>query len=188
MKTYLSIGSGPGIGIATAERFAAEGFRVVLTSRDAKSLKSRAEHGYEVDVNALDSGDLASVEGLVRDTEAKFGSIDVLHFNAASMRPATIDTQAPDTFVPDLTINVGAALVATQAASRGMLSRGSGCILITGGIFALTPNPDYLSLSVGKAGLRAMVLGLFEPFRQQGVHIATVTVAALVASGSADAR
>jgi NAD(P)-dependent dehydrogenase (short-subunit alcohol dehydrogenase family) len=30
MKTFLSIGSGPGIGVATAERFASEGFDVVL--------------------------------------------------------------------------------------------------------------------------------------------------------------
>jgi NAD(P)-dependent dehydrogenase (short-subunit alcohol dehydrogenase family) len=30
MKTFLGIGSGPGIGLATAERFAREGFRIVL--------------------------------------------------------------------------------------------------------------------------------------------------------------
>ena len=41
MKTFLSIGSGPGIGIATAERFA-EGFRIVLTSRDTAKLSDRA--------------------------------------------------------------------------------------------------------------------------------------------------
>jgi NAD(P)-dependent dehydrogenase (short-subunit alcohol dehydrogenase family) len=42
MKTFLSIGSGPGIGIATAERFAREGFRIVLTSRDTAKLSDRA--------------------------------------------------------------------------------------------------------------------------------------------------
>jgi short-subunit dehydrogenase involved in D-alanine esterification of teichoic acids len=42
LKTFLSIGSGPGIGIATAERFAREGFRVVLTSRNPEKLGERA--------------------------------------------------------------------------------------------------------------------------------------------------
>ena len=51
----------------------------------------------------------------------------------------------------------------------------------------MNPNPEYLSLSVGKAAMRAMTLGLFESFRERGVHIATVTVAALVDAGSAEA-
>jgi NAD(P)-dependent dehydrogenase (short-subunit alcohol dehydrogenase family) len=33
MKTYLCIGAGPGIGLATARRFAREGYRIVLASR-----------------------------------------------------------------------------------------------------------------------------------------------------------
>ena len=32
MSTFLSIGSGPGMGLATAERFAREGFQVVPVS------------------------------------------------------------------------------------------------------------------------------------------------------------
>ncbi len=37
MKTFLSIGSGPGIGLDTAIRFAREGYRVILTSRNKGS-------------------------------------------------------------------------------------------------------------------------------------------------------
>ncbi|MBV8049474.1 MAG: SDR family oxidoreductase, partial [Paludibacterium sp.] len=116
MKTFLSIGSGPGIGIATAERFAQEGFRVVLTSRDPAKLAERAKQleakGYAVEVRAVDAGNLPSVEALIRATEDEFGAVDVLHYNAASMRSASIENQASDTFVPDLTVNIGAALVA----------------------------------------------------------------------------
>jgi short-subunit dehydrogenase len=192
MKTFLSIGSGPGIGIATAERFAREGFRIVLTSRDVAGLSERARHleakGYVVEVKAVDAGDLASVSALIRETEAQFGPVDVMHFNAASMHSATIETQVPETFVPDLTVNVGAALVAMQEVSRGMLKRGAGTILLTGGVFGITPHPEYLSLSIGKAGLRAMAHGLFDSFKDRGVHIATVTVATLVAPGSGEAQ
>jgi short-subunit dehydrogenase len=192
MKTFLSIGSGPGIGIATAERFAREGFRIVLTSRDVAGLSERARHleakGYVVEVKAVDAGDLASVSALIRETEAQFGAIDVMHVNAASMHSATIETQAPETFVPDLTVNIGAALVATQEVSRGMLKRGAGSILLTGGVFGITPHPEYLSLSIGKAGIRALTHGLFEGFKDRGVHIATVTVATLVAPGSGEAQ
>ncbi len=61
-----------------------------------------------------------------------------------------------------------------------MIERGSGSILFTGGGFGLQPHPDYLSLSIGKAGIRALAQGIFEPFQEKGVHVATVTVAGLV--------
>ncbi|CAN7522197.1 SDR family NAD(P)-dependent oxidoreductase [Rhizobium rhizogenes] len=44
MKTFLSIGSGPGIGLATAKRFAAEGYRIILTSRNQDSWKACQPH------------------------------------------------------------------------------------------------------------------------------------------------
>jgi len=37
---------------------------------------------------------------------------------------------------------------------------------------------------VGKAGLRALALGLVEDLQKRGIHIATVTVCAYVAPGS----
>jgi short-subunit dehydrogenase len=192
MKTFLSIGSGPGIGAATAERFAREGYRIVLSSRDIGRLAERAGHlaakGYQVETRTADAGDLASVTALVREVEAQFGAIDVLHFNAASMREATIEQQDAGSFVPDLTVNIGAALVAVQEASRGMLARRSGTILLTGGGFALAPSADYLSLSIGKAGIRAMAHALFAPFRDRNVHIGSVTVATLVAAESKEAQ
>ena len=45
MKTFLSIGSGPGMGFATAERFAREGFQVVLSARDAEQLPADKSAG-----------------------------------------------------------------------------------------------------------------------------------------------
>lgn len=43
MKTFLSIGSGPGMGMATASRFAGEGFRVVLSSRNKSNVAAQAD-------------------------------------------------------------------------------------------------------------------------------------------------
>ena len=48
-----------------------------------------------------------------------------------------------------------------------MGERGSGTILLTGGGFSLAPNPEYISLSIGKAGVRAMTLGMFESLKQK---------------------
>lgn len=46
-----------------------------------------------------------------------------------------------------------------------MLGRGSGSVLLTGGGLALAPHPGYLSISLGKAHLRAVAQGLSDGFR-----------------------
>lgn len=59
----------------------------------------------------------------------------------------------------------------------------SGTLLLTGGFFGIEPN----SLSLGKAGIRALTTGLFESAKTHNVHVATVTVAAFVEPESEEA-
>lgn len=191
MKTFLSIGAGPGNGLATAERFAREGFRVVLAARDADKTEQLAaglrEQGYHAETRTVDASRDASVAALVGEVEATFGAIDVLHYNAASLRHATIAEQPGDTFNADLAVNIGGALSAVKAAAPAMTARGAGTILLTGGGLALAPKPDFLSLAIGKAGLRTLVQGLFEPLKAQGVHLASLTVVPHIEPGSPEA-
>lgn len=187
MKKFLSIGAGPGMGLATAERFAKEGFQLILSARNTAKLNELADQlkkkGHTVEVRTVDTSDPSSVGALVTEVE-KSGAIDVLHYNAASMRKATLLEQPTTSFNGDLAVNIGGAQVAAQAVAPKMFERGAGTILPTGGGFALHPSSDYLSLSIGKAGIRALAQGLFDSFKEKGVHVATVTVAAFVDPGS----
>ncbi|MBR1167499.1 SDR family NAD(P)-dependent oxidoreductase [Bradyrhizobium liaoningense] len=191
MKTFLSIGTGPGLGFAVAERFCKEGFQVVLTARDLVKTQSLAERltsaGYRAEGRSVDSADPRGLAELIAAVQNQHGSIEVLHYNAASLRKATLFEQPRDSFNSDLGVNIGGALVAAQAVASKMEEQQSGAILLTGGGFALAPNPDYLSISIGKAGIRALAHALFEPFREKGIHIATVTVCTLVDPGTKEA-
>ncbi|MHC2333289.1 SDR family NAD(P)-dependent oxidoreductase [Bradyrhizobium sp. USDA 4454] len=191
MKTFLSIGAGPGMGFATAERFAREGFQVVLAARSIARTRELAERlikkGYKADAREVDASDPKGIAALVTDVQKQHGSIDVLHYNAASPRKATLSEQPRDSFNDDLAVNIGGALVAAQAVAPKMEEQKSGAILLTGGGFALAPSPDFLSISIGKAGVRALAYGLFEAFREKGIHVATVTVCTLVSPESKEA-
>jgi NAD(P)-dependent dehydrogenase (short-subunit alcohol dehydrogenase family) len=188
VKTFLSIGSGPGMGYATAARFAREGFQIVLSARNPTNTRELADRlrakGYRAEVRIVNSADPDSVAALIAEVEKQFGSIDVLHYNAASIRKATLSEQPRATFVQDLAVNIGGALVATQAVTQQMSGRRSGTILLTGGSLSLAPNSELISLSIGKAGIRALTLGTFESFKRKGIHVATVTVWAAVAPDS----
>jgi short-subunit dehydrogenase len=192
MKTFLSIGSGPGIGLATAERFAREGFRIILSARSLDKTQALADQlkakGYQAEVRSVDASEPNNVAALIAEVESQYGGIEVLHYNAANLRQASIFTQPSDTFVNDLAVNIGGALAATKAAAPKMAASQTGTILLTGGGFAVYPSADYLSLSIGKAGIRALALAVFEPFKAQGIHVATVTVAMFVTPASKEAQ
>jgi short-subunit dehydrogenase len=191
VQTFLSIGAGPGIGYATAERFAKEGFRIILSARNLSRLSELAEklktQGYTVETQTVDASDPNSVEALIESTVERYGTLDVLHYNAANLRKETLAEQAITSFNSDLAVNVGGAMVAAQTAIKTMSAGNKGTILLTGGHFALTPNPEYVSLSLGKAGIRALAFALFEPSKALDVHVATVTVAAYVQPYSSEA-
>ena len=135
MKTFLSIGSGPGMGLATAERFAKEGFRIISSARNEGKTRELADRlrakGYEVAVWKVDASDPASVASLVSEVEECFGAIDVLHYNAAAMRKATLAEQPLGTLVGDLAAKMGVLSVAAQVAAppagaRRQCRRGGG--------------------------------------------------------------
>ena len=63
-----------------------------------------------------------------------------------------------------------------------MAERGSGTIVITGGM--PVPPPEATSLSLGKAGVRALTDLLGRAYGEAGVHVATVTVCGPVEPGT----
>lgn len=197
MKTYLLIGAGPGIGVATAERFAKEGFRVVLVSRSGKSIAPSVtalrNAGVNVEVETVDAGDPARVAALVRrygpDLAVMHYNAGLLHYNAAGeLQSRTLEQETVESLESETRTNLISALAATKAAQEVMGPRGEGTILLTGGGFGVEPTPAFVNISVAKAGLRAAAKALFEPAKDKGIHVATVTVSTLVSPGSDKAK
>jgi NAD(P)-dependent dehydrogenase (short-subunit alcohol dehydrogenase family) len=115
------------MSFATAARFAGEGFQIVLSSRTPPKVQELGDRlkrkGYPVEARTADSGKPGSIVALLAGVQRQFGSIDVLHYNAASIRKAMLTGQPRDTFVEDLTVNIGGALIAAQAVSEQMSQR-----------------------------------------------------------------
>jgi 3-oxoacyl-[acyl-carrier protein] reductase len=86
-RVALVAASSQGIGLATAEAFAAEGCRVAMCARNDRTLhaaaeKIRRQHVAEVYAEAFDVTDPASVSRFVAAVASKFGSVDICVTNA----------------------------------------------------------------------------------------------------------
>ena len=83
-RVALITASSRGLGWAVAEELAAEGARVVISSRDAPALETVAAEirnsiGSEVTPIAADLRDPRQVERLADHTERRVGPIDILN-------------------------------------------------------------------------------------------------------------
>ena len=86
-RVALVAASSQGLGLATAEAFAAEGCRVAMCARNREALANGAEkigkqHKTDVFAEAFDVTDPAAVSRFVAAVAAKFGSVDICVTNA----------------------------------------------------------------------------------------------------------
>lgn len=181
-------GAGPGLGVAIARRFAREGMRVALISRNPRPLLPMigADEGRSSAYSA-DVSDLAETARVMETIIHDLGSPAVLVYNGALWREGPSVALDPVLFQRDLALNVTSALVCTQRVAGGMAAQGHGTILFTGGGLSLRPGlgVGVGSLTAGKAALRALAHVLAGELAPQGLHVATVTVAGQVAPGTA---
>jgi len=86
-KSVIVAASSQGMGLATAHAFAAEGARVAMCARNAKTLAAAADevrrmHKAEVIDQVLDVTDSVAVAAFVKSVAEKLGGIDVCVTNA----------------------------------------------------------------------------------------------------------
>lgn len=190
-KLCVVAGAGPGLGLAIARRFAAEGYDIALIARNGPALEAAAEAlrqgggraaGFACDLASLD--EIGRVFGEIR---AAMGDAEVMVYNAARWNQVPAMTIAPEAFAADLTVAITGALACAQQVYPSMRDRRRGSLLFTGGGLALAPRygAGVTSLVAGKAGLRGFVQALDAELAGQGIRVGTVTVAGTIAPGSA---
>src|SRR5260221_4180388 len=86
-KLFIGIGVGPGLGASTAERFAQEGFDILLTARNKNRVLELADAiGNKTGVKATAFElDASNLRAMAEFTEKYASSADCAEFNAAGM-------------------------------------------------------------------------------------------------------
>lgn len=183
-KVIVIIGAGPGIGQAVAEKFGTEGFSVALISRRKEKLeKLRNELAAKaIDAHAFvsDAGDAESMKDAFNQIWEIWEHIDVVHYNAAKLKMVNIANETADGLTRDFKVNVAGVMTMVNLVASDMEKKGEGTILLTGGGFALEPNPDFGSLAIGKAGIRNIAGSLHAALKSKNIFVGTVTVCGYV--------
>ena len=161
-KVALVTGGSRGIGKGIARAFAAEGARVMITSRKAESCEETAkELGDAVHWEAGHIGRQEDTERVIDATIERLGGLDILVNNAATNPYAgpTIDVDRPR-WDKTLEINVTAPLFWTQLAWQRSLKENGGAVINISSVGGLATSPILGVYDITKAALIHLTMQL----------------------------
>lgn len=173
-KVALVLGGAKGIGLAIAERLAAEGAAVFLTGRHVEEVESAAENigrgarGIVADPSVPQ--DVSEAIATVRD---EHGRIDALVVNAGISEPALLTDETPEHFERHFQINVRSSVLALQAAI-GIMGDGSSVVLV-GSAADTAGVPSYGTYSATKAALRSYARTWTAELAPRGIRVNVVS-------------
>jgi meso-butanediol dehydrogenase/(S,S)-butanediol dehydrogenase/diacetyl reductase len=150
-RRVVVTGGTSGIGAATAQRFVAEGARVVSIALDD------AVEGLAGALVA-DVADPGAVAEAFVEVDALLGGLDVLVANAGISRQHRFVDARPEDWRRVLAVNLDGVFACVQEAARRMVGgagRG-GVILMTASTNALVGHPLYADYNASKAGVVAL--------------------------------
>ena len=174
-KVTIVTGGAQGIGSAVAERFAAEGARIILTSRDGAKVEAAAEalnrKGGDARGLSVRLDDRDSVKELIDGVVEAYGSIDVLINNAATVRDTLLMRMKQDDWDEVIHVNLGSVFICTQAVIRQMMRQRSGRIINMTSIVGLTGNPGQANYSASKAGIIGFTKSVAKEVGSRGITV-----------------
>jgi NAD(P)-dependent dehydrogenase (short-subunit alcohol dehydrogenase family) len=132
-KSAVVTGAAHGIGRATAELFAREGARLVVTDVDGDALERlRGRLAQQTDVEAV-VGDVAEPEAAARMIHAaveRYGSIDVLVANAGIIPLDNILDATPESFDEVMAVDARGMFLTCKYAIESMITSGRGGAIV----------------------------------------------------------
>ncbi|MBE9136528.1 SDR family NAD(P)-dependent oxidoreductase [Nodosilinea sp. LEGE 07088] len=184
VKLCAIVGMGEGNGMAIVRKFASEGFEIAMVARSPEKLKGYQSvlqsEGTTSHYFLADAGDEAALKAAFVAMQTQLEMPEVLVYNAAVPRMESVLQTEFDTLVSDFRVNVAGAIACARAVLPAMQAQQKGTLLFTGGGFALYPDPNFISLSVGKAGIRVLANTLHAALKDSPIKVGTVTICGTV--------
>jgi NAD(P)-dependent dehydrogenase (short-subunit alcohol dehydrogenase family) len=180
-RVAIVTGAARGIGLAIAERVAADGAVVVAVDRDAERLRESSQRlGERAIAVVADVSDREAVDGTVADILRRFARIDVLVNNAGvGGRTAPTWEQTDEDWNAVIGVNLTSVFLWTRAVLPVMRQRGYGRIVNVSSIAGKEGNPNAVPYAASKAGVIGLTKAVAKEVATEGILVNCVTPAVI---------
>ncbi len=178
----LVMGAGAGIGGTVGQRFAKEGYHVVLCRRSDEDGLNRMVKAIEDDGGSatgmlLNANDENTIEDCVKSVAAEIGDIDVVVFNlGAQIGDRALKDTSYKAFEMGWRLATFGLFRLASAVCPGMEERGHGTILVTSSTAAVRGNGGQHSHAAAMGGRRMLCQSLNAEFGPKGIHVSHIIV------------
>jgi glucose 1-dehydrogenase len=159
-KIVVITGAARGIGRACAERFLADGCKVVISDVDGDNLaRTAGELGHQNDLRAVicDVARRTDIDRLVATAVNAFGRLDIMVNNAGIARNQDLLDISEQDFDDIIAINLRGAFFGVQAAARQMIAQGGGGVIVNmSSVNALLAIPTLATYAISKGGMKQL--------------------------------
>jgi len=178
-RVALVAASSQGIGLATAEAFAAEGCRVAMCARNERTLQAAAEkirrqHAAEVYAEAFDVTDPAAVSRFVAAVANKFGSVDICVTNAGGPPAKGFLAASLDDWKKAIEANFLSNVYFAHEVIPHMQRKKWGRIITITSITTKQPVTDLVLSNAVRAAVVGLVKSLANEFGKDGILVNNV--------------
>ncbi len=179
-KVAIITGGSRGIGFATANKFLAEGAKVIIAASTQETAdkaveKLKAEHPNSVVAGiAPELSSLESVRAAFRKTVEQYGCVDILVNNAGVSESTPFTEYTEEMFDKVMNLNVKGVFNATRAASECMVARKSGVILTTSSMVSISGQPSGLAYPASKFAVNGLTVSLARELGPKGIRVNAV--------------
>jgi len=190
-KVAAITGASQGIGLAIAQRFAAEGADISFCYRSNRAgadevVASIQKLGRKCSAFQYDVGDVPQGQKFIADTIAQFGKIDVLVNNAGLERRADFWDATEADYDAVLNVNLKGVFFITQAFVRHLMASASGANSRPGGkiinissVHEELPFPHFTSYCASKGGVKMFTRNLSIELAPLGITINSIAPGAI---------
>ena len=178
-RVALVAASSQGLGLATAEAFAAEGCRVAMCARNQQALAAGAErirqqHNVEVLTEAFDVTDPAAVSRFVATVAAKFGSVDICVTNAGGPPAKGFLAASLEEWQRAIELNFLSTVYFAREVIPHMQRKQWGRIITITSITTKQPVTDLVLSNAVRAAVVGLVKSLANEFGKDGILVNNV--------------